>query len=87
MVVKSRTSIGYSSGCRCRRLAESQGRETPDCLRRYTLIKAFLTEILGVEEEIAAREAQMLQHVLSIRTTQKMTAFQEQFVVSKSLKS
>jgi DtxR family Mn-dependent transcriptional regulator len=47
-------------------------------LRRHKLIKRFLTQTLGVEEDIAERDACRMEHVMSPKTIEKLYTYIEQ---------
>ncbi len=46
-------------------------------LRRHKIIKKFLTDTLGVEEDVAELDACRMEHVISVRTLQKLYQYCE----------
>jgi len=54
------------------------GMETAKRVRdKHRLIKKFLTEVLGVDNKIAERDACLMEHVLSVTTINKISEFIE----------
>ncbi len=61
-------------GCRCHRIVETD-EQSAELQQRGDLIENFPVRVLGLEEEVAKRDAYRLRYVLSARTVQKMTAY------------
>lgn len=82
-MVKSSTSIRSSlrphqsecgPGCRCHRNVETE-EQSAEFQQHADPIENFLVRVLGLEEEVARRDAYGLRYVLSARTVQKMAAY------------
>ena len=53
-----------------------KGREAAKLVqKRHIVLKRFLHEVLGVEEEVASRDACRMEHVISPQTLEKLDTF------------
>ena len=50
-----------------------------EIIRRHTLIKYFLEDILNVSSEVAEKDACQMEHFLSIETMEKLEDFLEKY--------
>ncbi len=50
-----------------------------EIIRRHTLIKYFLEDILNVSSEVAEKDACQMEHFLSIETMEKLEKFLEKY--------
>jgi len=48
--------------------------------RKHRLLRTFLTDVLGVAEEIAEKDACLMEHVVSSETMERLIAFLEKTV-------
>ncbi len=59
------------------RLSARGRRTAEDILHRFEVLRRFLTEVLGVEDGQARRDACEVEHVASSETMERLTAFLE----------
>jgi len=54
----------------------TEGEETAkDIIRKYSLLKLFLTEVLEIEKDIAEEEAKSMKHAISEETSEKLEKY------------